>query len=271
MNLSPETLITTMNTWPPECLWLIMLATCFAAILLLNRLFGPPGLYVYISLAIIGANIQVLKAVQFSVYPEPVALGTILFSSAFLATDILAERYGPEYARRGVWLGFVSYLLFCMLMFLALGFAPLTAEQAGEGMAWALPYHHHMGALFIPQAALFAAGMIAYLTSQMHDIWLFDWLKGKTKGRFLWLRNNVSTCLSALIDNTVFSILAWMVFASDPLPFKTVLLTYILGTYWLRLIVAALDTPFFYIARRWEYGGREYDRESLGSSEHSNS
>jgi uncharacterized PurR-regulated membrane protein YhhQ (DUF165 family) len=30
----------------------------------------------------------------------------------------------------------------------------------------------------------------------------------------------------------------------------TVLLVYVLGTYWLRLVVAVLDTPFLYLARR---------------------
>jgi len=256
-------LIELMNQQPPELMWVITLVGCFSGIFLLNRFFGPSGLYVYIAVAIIGANIQVLKAVKFSLYPTPVTLGTILFSSAYLATDILEEEFGPKVARRGVWLGFIAYLFFVLIMFLTLGFSPLTAEQAGEDMAWALPFHDYIAALFTPQAALFAAGMIAYLTSQFHDVWLFNWLKRKTQGRKLWMRNNVSTMVSALIDNTVFSVLAWIVFASTPLPFKTVLFTYIFGTYWLRLIVAALDTPFMYLAKQWGYRGKEYHQEPL--------
>jgi queuosine precursor transporter len=258
-----EILINAMNAWPPECIWLVLLLGCFGAILFLNRFFGPPGLYVYIAIAIIGANIQVLKAVKFSVYPEPVALGTILFSSSYLATDILAERFGKDAAKKGVWLGFIAFLSFVAIMILTLGFSPLTPEQAGEEMAWALAYHDHMKALFTPQLAFFAAGMIAYLTSQFHDVWLFHSLKAKFGGRFLWFRNNASTMVSALIDNTVFSVFAWIVLASNPLPFKTVLVTYILGTYWLRLLVAALDTPVLYLAKSWGYKGREYDEMIL--------
>ena len=258
-----ENLARTMNAWPPECIWLILLAGCFGAILFLNRFFGPPGLYVYIAIAIIGANIQVLKAVKFSLYPEPVALGTILFASSYLATDILAERFGTDIAKKGVWLGFISYLSFVVIMVLTLGFSPLTPEQAGEEMAWALSYHDHMAALFSPQMAFFAAGTIAYLTSQLHDVWLFHRLKERFKGRFLWFRNNTSTMVSALIDNTVFSVFAWIVFAQNPIPFKTVLLTYILGTYWLRVLVAALDTPFLYLAKTWGYKGSEYDQMIL--------
>jgi queuosine precursor transporter len=257
MNLSPEALITWMNAWPPEAIWPLMLLLCFGSVLVLHRLFGAAGLYVYIAVAVIGANIQVLKAVKFALYPDPVALGTILFASTYLATDILAEQFGKQAAQRGVWLGFVAFLLFTLLMILNLGYAPLTPAQAGEAMAWALPYHTHMVNLFTPQLTFFAAGMLAYLISQHHDVWLYEWLRARFS-QHLWLRNNGSTAVSALIDNTVFSILAWIVFAAEPLPFSTVFFTYILGTYWLRLAVAVLDTPFIYLARHWSYQERKY-------------
>ncbi len=236
---------------PPELLWVMMLVVCFGSVLLLHRLFAEAGLYAYVVAAILGANVQVLKAVQFSVYPEPVALGTVTFASTFLATDILAERYGPKPARTAVLLGFSGYLVFTVAMVLTMGFAPLDAEQAGDHMAWAVANHEHIVALFTPAPALFAAGMIAYLASQLHDVWLFDLLKRAFRGRSLWLRNNLSTAVSALIDNTLFSVLAWIVFAAEPLPVRTVIVTYILGTYWLRLLIAALDTPAIYLARRW--------------------
>jgi len=255
MDNTAEALIARMNEWPPEVMWVILLFVCFVAVLSLNRFLGPIGLYSYIAVAIVGANVQVLKAVQFSIYPEPVALGTILFSSTYLATDILVEQYGLKAGRYGVFIGFFSHLFFSVVMMITLGFSPLTPEQAGENMAWALPFHDHISALFTLQFSLFFAGMIAYLTSQLHDVYLFNWLKGKTHSKYLWVRNNVSTIVSGLIDNTIFSVLAWIVFSSNPLPFKTVLLTYILGTYWLRLFLALLDTPIIYLAKRWRHRG----------------
>lgn len=253
MDYLVEALITKMNAWSPEYIWLVMLVTCFAAILCFNRFYGAGGLYAYIAVAIVIANIQVLKAVQFSLYPEPVALGTILFSSSYLATDILGEQYGVQAAKRGVFMGLFAHLFFSLMMLFTLGFSPLTEAQAGEDMAWALPYHGHISALFTLQFSLFFAGMLAYLTSQLYDVWFYSWIKKKTGNRLLWLRNNLSTMVSALIDNTVFSVLAWIVLSANPLPFMTVLFTYILGTYWLRLIIAVLDTPIIYLAKRWEY------------------
>jgi len=136
MDVISEKLIQTMNTWPPEVIWVLMLIICFITILGANRYYGPSGLFAYIAVSIIIANIQVLKAVQFSLYPEPVALGTILFSSTYLATDILGENYGIKKARNGVFMGLFAHLFFSLIMLFTLGFSPLTPEQAGEDMAW---------------------------------------------------------------------------------------------------------------------------------------
>ena len=116
MALDPNSLIGAMNAMPPAMVWVVMLAACFCAVLVMLRLFGEAGLYVYIAVAVIGANVQVLKAVQFGIYAEPVALGTILFSTTYLCTDILAEHYGAGSARRGVMIGFASYLMWVIFM-----------------------------------------------------------------------------------------------------------------------------------------------------------
>lgn len=244
----PEMLVASLNSLPTVAVWGMMVFAAYSGAVLMGRMFGLAGLYTFIAIAVIGANIQVLKAVQFPFHDAPVGLGTELFVAAYLATDIITELYGRKAARKGVWIGFTAYLLFVVYMMLALGYAPLTAEQAGEGMAWNLPYHGHLAALFLPAPAFFIAGMAAYLVSQMNDVWLYSWIRGKTGDRHLWLRNNGSTMVSAFIDNTIFSVLAWIVLASDPVPVHDVIYTYILGTYLVRVVLALLDTPFMYLA-----------------------
>lgn len=247
--LSPTALISAMNGLPPEAIWVVMLLVCFCSILVAVRLLGQAGLYAYIAVAIIGANMQVLKPVQFSVFADPVALGTILFASSYLCTDILAELYGRDAAKRGVWIGFCAFLFWTVIAIVTLGFQPLDEATAGPDLAWAVPNHDAMALLFTPAPIFFVAGMTAYLVSQFHDIWLYRLLRRATNDRHLWLRNNVSTMVSAVIDNTVFSLLAWIVLAPEPLELRTVVMTYIIGTLWLRLIVAFVDTPFLYAAR----------------------
>ena len=102
------------------------------------RLFGPAGIYIYMAIAIVGANIQVLKPVQFSVYSHPIALGTILFTSTFLCTDILAEFYSPKTARKAIFLGFAAMLLMTIFMTLNLGFRPLPPDHFPNSIRWLL-------------------------------------------------------------------------------------------------------------------------------------
>src|SRR5690554_408186 len=98
--------VAVLNAWPPEALWLAELVICFGGILLFLRLFGPTGVCAFMVVAVIGANIEVLKVVDSSVLPEPVAQGTILFACTYLCTDILTEYYNRRWAHRAVWLGF---------------------------------------------------------------------------------------------------------------------------------------------------------------------
>jgi uncharacterized integral membrane protein (TIGR00697 family) len=49
-----------------------------------------------------------------------------------------------------------------------------------------------------------AASMIAYLVSQFHDVWAFLFWRRVTKGKHLWLRNNLSTMASQLLDSVIF-------------------------------------------------------------------
>jgi queuosine precursor transporter len=237
--------IEAMNAWPPEIMWVVTLFICFSSIILLFKFFGKSGLYIYIIIAIIAANIQALKIVQFSVFPAPVALGTILFTSTFLCTDILYEFYGTKDAQRGVIYGFIGYLLFTIFMIITLGFQPATHID----LTWASENQNHMSHLFEISPSLFIAGMISYFISQYHDIWLYNLLYKATNGKFLWLRNNLSTILSSLIDSCIFSFLAWYVFAPEPVSLKTLISTYILGTFAIRIIVAFCDTPILYLAK----------------------
>jgi len=54
---------------------------------------------------------------------------------------------------------------------------------------------------------------------------------------------------SSLLDNTIFSVFAWIIFNPNPLDVNTVIFTYILGTYFLRITIAIFDTPFIYLAK----------------------
>ena len=249
LKLDFENFIIIFNSIPVILTWIVFLLSCFVCILIFLRMFGEIGLYIYSAIAVIAANIQVLKLVKFSFFSEPIALGTILFASTFLCTDILAEYYGVKSARKNILISFSGFLLMTFFMLFTLGFDPLDKIEAGNDYMWALNTQNNLLGIFLPFPIFFIASMIAYLISQFFDVWFFEKISKITKKKFLWFRNNISTMLSSLIDNIIFSLLAWIILNPNPLDFNIVLFTFILGTYILRIFIALVDTPFVYIAK----------------------
>lgn len=223
-----------------EYLWLVMLLVNFGAIILFYRLYGKMGLYIWIPIACIIANIQVLKAVEF--FGITATLGNIVYASSFLVTDILSENYGKKEAKRAVHIGFLSLITMMILMNLALRFVPAPDDFANDSLKTIFG--------FMPRIVL--ASLAAYMISQYHDILAFHFWKNRMPGRHtLWLRNNASTMVSQLIDTAVFCAIAFVgVFPSAV--FWEIFWT----TYVLKFIVAALDTPFVYLARRMHEKGQ---------------
>ena len=250
----PQNIINFISYQTTEAVWFIMLILCFITILIFLRLFGYIGLYIYSAIAVIAANIQVLKQANFEIFslinqkiipfyePSPIALGTILFASTFLCTDILSEYYGRDKAKKNVLIGFCSFLFMTILMLITIGIKPANDE-------WVDMVQTSLSILFTPMTSIFISSMIAFLLSQYFDIWFFGYLKKITKSKFLWLRNNISTSISSLIDNTVFSVFAWIILNPNPFPFSEVVMIFILGVYLLRIFIALLDTPFVYLAK----------------------
>ena len=262
----PQNIINLISNQNTEVVWFIMLILCFLSILVFLRLFGYVGLYVYSAIAIIAANIQVLKQANFNFFssinekiipfyePSPIALGTILFASTFLCTDILSEYYGKEKARKNVLIGFCSFFLMTILMLVTIGIQPAEDE-------WVSMVQESLAILFTPMTSIFVASMIAYLISQYFDIWFFSYLKTVSSNKLLWLRNNVSTAVSSLIDNTIFSIFAWIILNPNPFPLSDVIMIFILGVYLLRIFIAILDTPFIYLAKYFIPEEKNYSPE----------
>jgi uncharacterized integral membrane protein (TIGR00697 family) len=87
---------------------------------------------------------------------------------------------------------------------------------------------------------IIAASLAAYVLSQFHDVWLYNLLKDRMNGRHLWLRNNLATILSQLIDSVVFIVIAF--YGIMPV------LPLIIGQWAVKVVLALCDTPLVYAA-----------------------
>jgi uncharacterized integral membrane protein (TIGR00697 family) len=220
-----------------EFLGFILMLTCFSGITIAFKFFGRAGLYAWMALSIIIANIQVTKIVE--VFGLVTAMGNVIYGSTFLATDILTERYGVRYARKAVLVGFFAMIFATLIIQLTLFFEPHESDTVSPAMAQV--FH------FMPSAMV--ASLTAYVISQTHDIWAFEMWRKRTRGRFLWLRNNASTMVSQLIDNVTFTLLFFVVF--NPEFLETLgwdgIFDIFITSYAMKFVVAVFDTPFVYL------------------------
>ncbi|MCE2992541.1 MAG: queuosine precursor transporter [Candidatus Jidaibacter sp.] len=237
-----------------EILSIFLLLFCFGSILLLWKLWQELGLYLYNILAIIIANIQVLKVSPFIISSEPIALGTVLFATTFTVSDILTEHFGPKSAQMALKLSFTAQVLMTAFMMITLIYPSAGSDIKGLGEDGLIidPVQYAMFILFMPSVRLLAASLIAYFISQMLDIYLFKLIKDLTHKKFLWLRFNVANMVSGLVDNIIFSVLAWVLLNPNPVTLHTLVFTYILGTYAARVLVSITSTPVIYLTHRFK-------------------
>ena len=179
---------------------------------------------------LIVANIIAVKLVSIGGWVVPA--GVIAYPLTFLFTDVITELYGRKIASRVIWVGFGVSVLMVILVF---GGGLLPPAPFWEGQS---AYQSILG--MVPRITL--ASMIAYLVSQHHDVFAFHFWRQKTKGRFLWLRNNASTMVSQALDTGIFITIAFW----GAVPSGT-LTNMLLSQYVIKLIIAVVDTPFCYI------------------------
>lgn len=211
----------------------------------LNKLAVLQSLFIS---GLVVSNIIAAKVIVIWKLMVPAAI--IVYPFTFLLTDIIGELYGKEEGNRTVWYGFIASI-FAMVIIYAGMLLPAASFMEKQQAAYKT--------LLGPNRRIVVASLLAYLCSQKHDVWAFHFWKKVTKGRHRWLRNNVSTMTSQLVDTVIFIGLAF--WGTVPHVGKM-----ILGQYIVKVLIALMDTPLFYAftAQRSRYGYFEYGEKTAG-------
>lgn len=210
-------------------------ALVFTALLVCYRFFGKVGAIAWVGIATVLAN--VITAKNADIFGLSTAIGTVMFASTFLATDILAENHSKEEAKQAVYIGLFADVVLIVSTQIALLYKPSAIDYADGAMR----------TLFALNLRISIASMIMYFIANMADVYLFTKLKEKSDGKRLWLRNNVSTILCNCLENFGFIALAFAGIYDG----KTILII-AASTSVVEFIVALLDTPFLYLAKRFK-------------------
>ena len=210
----------------------INIIVTFSLVVLIEKLFKKEGLYVWLSIAIILANLTVCKMID--VFSFTTSLGNVLFASTFLATDIMSEKYSKKDAKKGIYISIFSGVTFIIITQLTLLFIPSADDVVQESMK----------TLFSISIRTTLASMLMFFVSNMLDIHLYNKLKEKYPKK-LWLRNNVSTILCNCLENYFFNTLAFIGIFSIP-----VIISIATTTTIIEIVIALCDTPFIYLSKK---------------------
>ena len=223
-----------------ELLWLTTLVLDLGGTLVLYRLFGKAGLQVAIATAIILANLQGPKLTV--IFGMETSLGVIFYSSIFFATDVLSENYGKEEANKAVRMGFAVSVIVLLMMSFSMLYLPSQMPATAEFSA---NVHNAFATILNFTPRMIIGSLIAYAISQSFDVWAFHKIKAVTGDRWLWLRNNLSTMSSQVIDTAIFTLIVWA-----PIVGIKSALGLGFAKYILKLVIAMIDTAFIYWAKR---------------------
>ena len=211
-----------------EAIFAIIMVIDLTLVLFVTK-FGKEWLKVMIVANLFMTQLSAVKNVEIFGF---VANGSAVFyASIFLATDIITEHWGRKEGHLSVWKGFLAVVFMVVTGNLLRMLVPIESTAVTQS------FDILFG--FVPRITI--ASLFAYIIAQNFDIWLYHFIRKKTNGKFLWLRNNGSTLLSQFLDSFLFFGIAFYGLVPS-------VWSLILTGYFAKLIVALFDTPFLYLS-----------------------
>src|SRR5699024_9870085 len=183
------------------------------------------------------ANIMATKVIDvFGIYAP---MGIIVYPITFLSTDTITEVWGKQISKQVILGGLIANIFATVVLQLSTYIPAAPVYELFDA------YAQVIGG--VPRVAI--ASIASYYVSQTVAGHLFHKIKQKTNGKHQWLRNNVSTMTSQIIDSVVFMSIAFL----GTVPLRVLLI--MMGTqYVMKLIFALADTPFVYVTVKWAKG-----------------
>ena len=213
-----------------EIIWFILILINFTLTLIAFKLWGKAGLFIFAIISIILANIQALK--QITLFGLNGSMGDISYIGVYLISDILSENYGKDTARKLIGLGIFFTLVITIIMYTSLKLVPSAYDQAQGALETIFG--------FLPRLVI--ASVTAFTISQSFDILAYQfWRNLYPAYKYIWLRNGMSTIVSQMLDNAIFTLVAF----SGVFKLNYMIQIFITSCV-LRTIISILDTPFVY-------------------------
>lgn len=132
--------------------------------------------------------------------------GAVLFPISYILGDIIAEIFGFKQAKKVIWTAFAMNLIAVLALYIVQILPP------GPGWGNQLAYEAIIG--FMPR--IVAGSLIAFVTGQILNAYVFVKIKEITKGKHLWQRAIGSSLVGDLVDTLIFTTIAFIGTISTP-------------------------------------------------------
>ena len=143
--------------------------------------------------------------------------------------DCICELWGKQAAKQALWIGLISQILVSIIIQISI-FAPYSSLWHSQS-----EYELILSTSF----NVVTASLIAVAISQIFDIMIYQKIKELSRGKWLWIRSNVSTYLGQAIDSTIFVNIVFMHSAQK--------LNILFGSILIKIILSFLMTPIVYL------------------------
>ncbi len=163
------------------------------------------------------------------------SIGIILWPTIFLLTDLINEYFGKDGVRK------LTYITIALISFT---FVILSIALNIEATSFSPVSDDAFRKVFGQSQWIIVGSIIAFLVSQLVDVYVFWFFKTITGNKHIWLRATGSTLVSQLVDTFVVQYIAFV------LPGKWAFDEFLRNASWgytFKLLVALALIPLIYI------------------------
>ena len=181
-----------------------------------------------------------------TIFGISVSVGIFMVPLAFLITDVLEEILGKKEIKKLIIITASALIVTFLFVLLSLALPPNSR----------FTHNDEYTTIFSASTRMLIASLVAFVLSQTNDAYMFDLIKRKTHGKYLWIRNNLSTISSQFIDTVVFMFIAFYHLTPK---FSVGFIWQLIIPYFIfKIVFALIDTPFFYVGVKWLKSSKDY-------------
>jgi uncharacterized integral membrane protein (TIGR00697 family) len=178
------------------------------------------------------SNILSAKMVSLPFLAMSIPAGLLTYPLTFLLSDLVTEIFGAKSAKLMVYIDLALSLL-------SFGMIQIALMLPGHGIGSPEAFQVVLG---LSGLRVFSS-IASYLTSQLVDIKLYAAIKQWTGPKFLWLRNNGSTCISQMVDTIMIDLIFLWWGLGMPMVDVVPIMIF---SYVYKAFFSFATTPFFY-------------------------